>query len=176
MQDVTAALDLDPSCPTSPEVASSSLSSAVLSSFRQAGVTMVDHHAQSEQFMEFFRREHRERGGCPADWVWISPPVGGSLTEVFHQEMLNYVLKPCYNYQVREAFVTIILGCLGLLHSATSAPAVVPVFVAAFVNNVVATLIVAAAALQLQFWFGVANSNRFLIFSLVFIPEIRLFS
>lgn len=40
--------------------------------------------------MEHFREEHKVRGGCPADWVWIVPPESGSLTPVFHQEMLNY--------------------------------------------------------------------------------------
>lgn len=25
------------------------------------------------------------RGGCPADWVWIVPPISGSATPVFHQ-------------------------------------------------------------------------------------------
>ena len=39
------------------------------------------------------------RGGCPADWVWIVPPISGSLTPVFHQEMINYSLKPSYEYQ-----------------------------------------------------------------------------
>jgi len=37
--------------------------------------------------------ETRLRGGCPADWVWIVPPISGSLTPVFHQEMINYSLK-----------------------------------------------------------------------------------
>lgn len=76
------------------------ISQAVLHSFTKAGVTLVDHHTQSDQFMTFFKQEHKDRGGCPADWVWISPPQSGSLTEVFHQEMLNYHLTPAYDYQV----------------------------------------------------------------------------
>ena len=43
--------------------------------------------------------EQRDRGGCPADWVWIVPPISGSLTPVFHQEMSLYYLKPAYEYQ-----------------------------------------------------------------------------
>lgn len=39
------------------------------------------------------------RGGCPADWVWIVPPESGSLTPVYHQEMLSYQLTPSYDYQ-----------------------------------------------------------------------------
>jgi nitric oxide synthase oxygenase domain/subunit len=44
--------------------------------------------------------ENKLRGGCPADWVWINPPIGASLTQVYHQEMINYQLKPMYGYQV----------------------------------------------------------------------------
>ncbi|XP_037787775.1 nitric oxide synthase, salivary gland-like [Penaeus monodon] len=72
---------------------------AVLHSYQQAKVTLVDHHTVSESFMQFFANEHRERGGCPADWVWIVPPISGSLTPVFHQEMSLYYLKPAYEYQ-----------------------------------------------------------------------------
>lgn len=48
--------------------------------------------------------ETRLRGGCPAEWVWIVPPTSGSLTPVFHQEMVCYSLKPSYEYQVRRLF------------------------------------------------------------------------
>ncbi len=96
-------LGLDPCSGFLHDRASTELSAAVLHSFNRVGATIVDHHAQSEQFMDFFRQEHRDRGGCPADWVWIVPPVAGSLTEVFHQEMLNYALRPSYNYQVWRA-------------------------------------------------------------------------
>lgn len=46
--------------------------------------------------------ELRLRGGCPAEWVWIVPPTSGSLTPVFHQEMLCYSLKPSFEYQVSD--------------------------------------------------------------------------
>eukprot|EP00794_Sanderia_malayensis_P014272 gene14272-15759_t len=75
------------------------LNYAVLHSFTEAKVTMTDHHTASETFIKHMENEQRSRGGCPADWVWIVPPSSGSTTEVFHQEMLNYVLKPSYDYQ-----------------------------------------------------------------------------
>lgn len=71
---------------------------AVLYSYQQMGVTITDHHAASESFMKHMENEQKARGGCPADWVWIVPPMSGSLTEVFHQEMLLYKLKPSYEY------------------------------------------------------------------------------
>lgn len=60
----------------------------------------MDHHSASESFLKYMQSEYRARGGCPADWVWIVPPMSGSITPVFHQEMLNYVLTPFYYYQV----------------------------------------------------------------------------
>lgn len=39
------------------------------------------------------------RNGCPADWVWIVPPMSSSITPVFHQEMAAYYLKPSFEYQ-----------------------------------------------------------------------------
>lgn len=60
----------------------------------------MDHHSAAESFMKYMQNEYRVRGGCPADWVWLVPPISGSITPVFHQEMLNYVLSPFYYYQV----------------------------------------------------------------------------
>ncbi|XP_050304291.1 nitric oxide synthase, salivary gland isoform X2 [Anthonomus grandis grandis] len=72
---------------------------AVLHSFQEKGVTIVDHHTASESFMKHLENEVRLRNGCPADWVWIVPPLSGSATPVFHQEMALYYLKPSYEYQ-----------------------------------------------------------------------------
>lgn len=72
---------------------------AVLHSYQEAKVTIVDHHAATESFVKHMENELRTRGGCPADWVWIVPPISGSLTPVFHQEMVNYQLCPTFRYQ-----------------------------------------------------------------------------
>ncbi|GAU91819.1 hypothetical protein RvY_04004-2 [Ramazzottius varieornatus] len=73
---------------------------AVLYSFQQvAKVTISDHHSISDSFMTHLQNEQRLRGGCPADWIWIVPPLGGSLLPVFHQEMIEYRLTPSYEYQ-----------------------------------------------------------------------------
>ncbi|XP_059143081.1 nitric oxide synthase-like isoform X2 [Physella acuta] len=78
---------------------------AVLYSFQTSGVTITDHHAASESFMKHMENEHKLRGGCPSDWVWVVPPMSGCIMEVFHQEMLLYKLKPSYEYQ-EEAWKT----------------------------------------------------------------------
>jgi len=80
------------------DLAANELNLAVLDSFQRAGVTIVDHHTASETFMTHLANEQRLRGGCPADWVWLVPPTAGSLTPVFHQEMVNYHLLPNYEY------------------------------------------------------------------------------
>uniref|UniRef100_A0A671KNX8 Nitric oxide synthase n=1 Tax=Sinocyclocheilus anshuiensis TaxID=1608454 RepID=A0A671KNX8_9TELE len=72
---------------------------AVMHSFQKNKVTITDHHSASESFMQHMEMEVRLRGGCPADWVWLVPPMSGSLTPVFHQEMLNYILSPFFYYQ-----------------------------------------------------------------------------
>ncbi|XP_066586894.1 nitric oxide synthase, salivary gland [Prorops nasuta] len=72
---------------------------AVLYSFQLKNVTIVDHHTASETFMKHYENEMRLRNGCPADWLWIVPPISGSATPVFHQEMALYYLKPSYDYQ-----------------------------------------------------------------------------
>uniref|UniRef100_A0A3Q1HHJ8 Nitric oxide synthase n=1 Tax=Anabas testudineus TaxID=64144 RepID=A0A3Q1HHJ8_ANATE len=72
---------------------------AVLHSYQTCKVTIVDHHSATESFMKHMENEYRVRGGCPGDWVWIVPPMSGSITPVFHQEMLNYRLTPSFEYQ-----------------------------------------------------------------------------
>lgn len=72
---------------------------AVLHSFQLKNTTIVDHHTASESFMKHLDNENKLRNGCPADWVWIVPPMSSSATPVFHQEMLPYILKPSFDYQ-----------------------------------------------------------------------------
>ena len=75
------------------------LNYAILESFNKAGVTIVDQFTVSDQFQSHLKNEMRERGGCPADWVWLTPSQSGSLTPLFHQEMLHYHLSPSYERQ-----------------------------------------------------------------------------
>jgi len=70
------------------------LNRAVLHSFTTCGVTIVDHHTASTQFMRHWHREAEAGRMVPADWGRIVPPLSASTTEVFHQEMQNVCLKP----------------------------------------------------------------------------------
>ena len=60
------------------------LQEAVLHSFQAKGVTLVDHHTASEQFMQFFRKEEAAGRSVAGDWSWLVPPLSGSTMEVFH--------------------------------------------------------------------------------------------
>ena len=82
------------------------LNTAILHSFSKHQISIVDQHSASDQFMIHFKNEMRERGGCPADWVWLTPSQSGSLTPVYHQEQLHYHLSPKYLRQVINMFCT----------------------------------------------------------------------
>jgi nitric-oxide synthase, bacterial len=61
------------------------LNRAVLYSFREAGVVMVDHHTVARQFLAHVERERDAGRSCPADWTWINPPLSASATPTFHR-------------------------------------------------------------------------------------------
>jgi len=71
---------------------------AVQHSFDEAGVTMADHHSESERFLTHVEKEERAGRRCPADWTWIVPPVSGALTPVYHRyyDAPDAQLRPAY--------------------------------------------------------------------------------
>lgn len=75
------------------------LQEAVLYSYQKKGVTLVDHHTASEQFLEFCRLEKQKGRLVQADWSWIVPPTAGSTMGVFHSDWQNEVLSPNFYYQ-----------------------------------------------------------------------------
>jgi nitric-oxide synthase len=80
------------------------LTRAVVHSFERAGVKLVDHHAASEDFVQFVEAE-RGQGRCVhMRWSWVTPPVGATTTPVFHMDEDDYpdvTLKPNFFYQAR---------------------------------------------------------------------------
>ena len=75
------------------------LNAAVIYSFRQAGVKMIDHHTASRHFVELEEQERRHGRQVYADWAWIVPPLSGSATPLFHRPYENVELKPNFFYQ-----------------------------------------------------------------------------
>ena len=72
------------------------LNTAVLHSFAVSGVSMVDHHTASEQFIKHCEREANQGRTVPADWGCIVPPMSASATKVFHKEFENIISKPYF--------------------------------------------------------------------------------
>lgn len=98
---VARALGLDPDAAGPPlwrDTALTELNRAVLHSFKAAGVTMVDHHSASAQFMEFHQREQVAGRRVAADWRWIVPPQAAAGTEVFHLKMRNFHPVPNFYF------------------------------------------------------------------------------
>ena len=61
------------------------LTAAVLHSYDQAGVSIIDHHFATKQFVRHEEREHKNGRGCPADWSAIVPATSGSTTPVWQR-------------------------------------------------------------------------------------------
>lgn len=84
---VAARMGLDTSSPRTmwKDRALVELMTAVQHSFDRSGVTMADHHTESERFLAHVAREAEAGRPCPAEWSWIVPPVSGGLTAVYHR-------------------------------------------------------------------------------------------
>ncbi len=74
------------------------LNEAVLHSFEQQGVTLVDHHTAAHQFQRFVESEQRCGRPVTADWAWIVPPTAASVTAIYHQDWDARILTPNFFY------------------------------------------------------------------------------
>ena len=72
------------------------LNVAVLHSFRSAGISIIDHHLASKQFMEFHQREQSNGRNVAGDWRWVVPPQAAAACEVCHLRMKNFHPVPNY--------------------------------------------------------------------------------
>lgn len=96
---IAKGMGLDPNGPPSQlwqEKANLEMNIAVLHSFQRARVSMVDHHTAAAGFLNFWDAEHSAGRPVPADWVWLTPPCAGSVSPLFHLEMVNFLVKPNY--------------------------------------------------------------------------------
>jgi nitric-oxide synthase, bacterial len=70
------------------------LNQAILYSFQKQGVTIVDHHRASTQFVSFLHQEQKCGREVPCDWGWLVPPLSASLSPLFYLELSNKHLMP----------------------------------------------------------------------------------
>lgn len=74
------------------------LNRAVLHSFEQAGVKIVDHHTVSEQFEQFERNEAEAGRTVTGDRSWLLPPMSSATSHVFEQSYDTTVETPNFFY------------------------------------------------------------------------------
>ncbi|ANX11712.1 nitric oxide synthase [Fictibacillus arsenicus] len=77
------------------------LNIAVLHSFREDGVSIVDHHTAAQQFKKFEEKEIESGRPVTGNWAWLIPPVSPATTHIFHKPYKNDIVKPNYFYQPR---------------------------------------------------------------------------
>lgn len=75
------------------------LNAAVLHSFKEAGVSIVDHHTAAQQFVRFHEQEQSCERAYTGDWTWLIPPMSPASTPIFHQSYDNTIVNPNFYYQ-----------------------------------------------------------------------------
>ncbi|WP_137790700.1 nitric oxide synthase oxygenase [Bacillus sp. E(2018)] len=77
------------------------LNIAVLHSFREDGVSIVDHHTAAQQFKKFEEKESESGRNVTGNWAWLIPPMSPATTHIFHKPYKNDIVKPNYFYQAK---------------------------------------------------------------------------
>lgn len=97
-------LGLDRSSPRTlwQESALLELNRAVLHSFSSAGVTLVDHHTASEEFVRFHERELASGRVVRANRDWIIPPMSPARCPTWDMELENQHVTPNFFYRSSE--------------------------------------------------------------------------
>ncbi|MFD1737986.1 nitric oxide synthase oxygenase [Bacillus salitolerans] len=75
------------------------LNIAVLHSFKEAGVSMVDHHTAAGQFLLFEEKEEQAGRDVTGRWSWLLSPISPATSHVFHKRYNDEVKNPNYYYQ-----------------------------------------------------------------------------
>lgn len=78
------------------------LNVAVLHSYKEAGVSIVDHHTAAQQFKLFQQQEQMAGRAVTGNWVWLIPPLSPATTHIYHEPINNTVKKPNYFYQSQQ--------------------------------------------------------------------------
>ena len=75
------------------------LNIAVLHSFKEDGVSIVDHHTAAQQFKLFEKAEEEAGRKLSGNWSWLIPPLSPATTHIFHKQYVNVYNTPNYFYQ-----------------------------------------------------------------------------
>ncbi|BBI33791.1 nitric oxide synthase oxygenase [Cohnella abietis] len=78
------------------------LNTAVIHSFKLAGVSIVDHHTAADQFMRFMKREQDNDRTVNARWSWLIPPMSPAATPIWnHSTFEEQTVRPDFVAQPR---------------------------------------------------------------------------
>jgi len=72
---------------------------AVLHSYGEHGVRIVDHHTAAEQFERFETDEAAAGREVTGDWSWLIPPVSPATTHIFHTTYDDTKKSPNFYYR-----------------------------------------------------------------------------
>lgn len=78
------------------------LNVAVLHSYQQHGVAIVDHHTAAKQFKRFEDNEETSGRNVTGDWTWLIPPLSPATTHIFHSHYVNEVKLPNFFYRDKK--------------------------------------------------------------------------
>lgn len=81
------------------------LNRAVLHSYHQAHVTIVDHHTAAKQLKYFEEKESHNGRGLTGNWSWLIPPMSPAATHIFHKEYDDQIVLPNYFYE-KKAYLS----------------------------------------------------------------------
>ncbi len=76
------------------------LNIAVLHSFKEEGVNIIDHHTAAQQFKLFEQQEAENNREVTGNWMWLIPPMSPATTHIYHKSFTNVIKKPNYFYQI----------------------------------------------------------------------------
>ncbi|WP_228548366.1 nitric oxide synthase oxygenase [Sporosarcina obsidiansis] len=75
------------------------LNIAVLHSYKEAKVTLVDHHTAAKQFKAFEKKERDCGRPVTGNWTWLIPPLSPAATHIYHKPYKNDIVTPNFFYQ-----------------------------------------------------------------------------
>lgn len=86
------------------------LNQAVLHSYDDAGVRIIDHHTVTDQFAQFERNERDAGREVTGEWSWLVPPMSPATTQVFHTTYDDEVRTPNFFYLDEPAYPELLLS------------------------------------------------------------------
>ena len=79
------------------------LNYAVYHSFKQAGVSIVDHLTASRQFEVFEKNEAKRQREVTGKWSWLVPSLSPTLVSNYHHGYSNIMKDPNFHYKKAQS-------------------------------------------------------------------------